>query len=178
VDDLVQFGSRAYFAFFLLLLFGRSMDFLSTWIATPNLVLEANPLARRLSWRWGIPINLLFCGIFAHMPLAAIIIATTSVLVAARNFQMAWLMRSYGEENYRAWFLARSHPALPVSVLFAGPGGVDRRSWGRADLFKRLARPNPIGHRHGHSRLCRRRADLHSHRPVPASAPCARQILT
>jgi hypothetical protein len=30
-----------------------------------------------------------------------------SVLVAARNFQSAWLMRSMGEENYRDWHVAR-----------------------------------------------------------------------
>jgi len=34
------------------------MDILSTWIATPNLVLEGNPIAKRLGWRWGIPLNL------------------------------------------------------------------------------------------------------------------------
>ena len=29
------------------------MDFLSTWVATPNLVLEGNPIAKKLGWRWG-----------------------------------------------------------------------------------------------------------------------------
>src|SRR5205085_1145790 len=75
----VLLGSREYLAFLSLLLFSRSMDFLSTWIATPNLILEANPVARKLRWKWGIPVNLALCVIFARWPLTAIIISTTSV---------------------------------------------------------------------------------------------------
>jgi hypothetical protein len=107
MDDLVPFGSRDYFVLFGLLLFARGMDILSTWVATPNLVLEGNPIAKKLGWKWGIPANLLFCAGFALWPLPAIVIATTSVLVAARNFQHAWLMRSLGEDAYRSWHVAR-----------------------------------------------------------------------
>lgn len=122
MDPLVPFGSREYLMLLLLLLLARAADFLSTWIATPNLVLEANPLARKLGWRWGILVNLGLCGAFALWPLPAIIISTTSVLVAARNFQSAWLMRSAGEEPYRDWFLDRleaTQPALFLFCLFA-----------------------------------------------------------
>lgn len=107
MEDFVQFGSGTYCAVFALLAFARGMDFLSTWVATPNLVLEGNPLAKKLGWRWGIPVNVLLCIGFAFWPLAAIMISTTSVLVAARNFQHAWLMRSLGEETYRSWHIAR-----------------------------------------------------------------------
>ena len=31
----------------------RGMDFLSTWVATPNLVLEGNPIAKKLGWKMG-----------------------------------------------------------------------------------------------------------------------------
>jgi len=103
IADAVPFGSATYFAFLGLLLFSRSMDFLSTWIATPNLLLEANPIARKLGWRWGIPVNIVLCATFAAWPLPAVIVCTTSVLVAARNLQSAWLMRSMGEERYRFW---------------------------------------------------------------------------
>lgn len=122
MDEWVRFGSRDYVLLLLLLLFARAMDFLSTWVATPNLVLEANPLARKLGWTWGIPVNVGLCGLFALWPLPAVIIITTSILVAARNFQFAWLMRSYGEENYRDWFLSRleeTRPILFLSCLFA-----------------------------------------------------------
>jgi hypothetical protein len=118
MDEPLLFGSREYGVYALLLLFSRGMDFLSTWIATPNLVLEANPLAKRLRWKWGILLNLVLCGLFAFWPLPAIIICTTSVLVAARNFQLAWLMRSHGEENYRDWFLERLEETPPGLFVF------------------------------------------------------------
>jgi hypothetical protein len=105
--EAVPFGGEEYFVFLVLLVFSRSMDFLSTWVATPNLVLEANPIARKLGWRWGIPVNFALCLSVACWPLPAIIISTTSVLVAARNFQSAWIMRAIGEETYRLWISER-----------------------------------------------------------------------
>jgi cobalamin synthase len=98
MDDYVPFGSRTYALMFLLLLVSRGMDFLSTWVATPNMVLEGNPIAKKLGWRWGTVLNFALCVAFAYWPMPAIVISTTSVLVAARNFQSAWLMRSLGGE--------------------------------------------------------------------------------
>jgi hypothetical protein len=49
----------------------------------------------------------LICLGLAFSAQAAIVVSTTSVLVAARNFQAAWLMRSMGEEAYRDWHVAR-----------------------------------------------------------------------
>ena len=100
MDDMVTFASRDYCLYLLLLAFARAADFLSTWIATPNLVLEGNPLAKKLGWRWGVLLNLVLIGVLALWPLSAIVVATASVLVAARNFQSAWLMRSLGEQLY------------------------------------------------------------------------------
>jgi len=85
----------------------RSMDLVSTWIATPRLTLEGNPIARRLGWRWGIPLNGVLALTFACWPLLAISLITTSCLVAARNLQSAWLMRSMGELDYRCWMADR-----------------------------------------------------------------------
>jgi hypothetical protein len=117
MDDFVTFGSRAYALLLLLLLVARSMDFVSTWIATPNMVLEGNPLAKMLGWRWGIPVNAVLCFLFAFWPVPAVVISTTSVLVAARNFQSAWLMRSLGEQVYREWHIARLQEASPTLFL-------------------------------------------------------------
>jgi len=122
MDDFVPFGSRIYTLIFLLLLLARGMDFLSTWVATPNMVLEGNPIAKKLGWRWGIPLNLVMCVGFAFWPLPAIVISTTSALVAARNFQSAWLMRSLGEQLYRDWHVERvqeTSVTLYLSCLFA-----------------------------------------------------------
>ena len=102
MDDFLAFGSRDHLITLGLLVFARAMDFLSTWFATPNLLLEANPLARRMGWRWGIAFNLLLCLAAAHWPFSGIVIVTTSLLVAARNFKSAWLMRALGEADYSA----------------------------------------------------------------------------
>jgi hypothetical protein len=107
MDDTVSFASRDYCLMLLLLVFARGMDFLSTWIATPNLVLEGNPLAKKLGWKWGLALNVVLCVALAAWPLSAIVVATASVLVAARNFQSAWLMHSLGEEIYRQWHVER-----------------------------------------------------------------------
>ena len=107
MDEMVPFGSRQYLLMLMLLVFSRGMDFLSTWIATPNLVLEGNPLAKKLGWKWGLAVNAVLCVALAAWPLSAIVVATASVLVAARNFQSAWLMHSLGEEIYRQWHVQR-----------------------------------------------------------------------
>jgi hypothetical protein len=101
--DFIKLGGSEYFLYLGLLVFSRGLDFLSTWIATPNLLLEANPLARKLGWRWGIIVNVLICVAFACWPLPAMILTTASMLVAARNLQSAWLMRLMGEHQYRHW---------------------------------------------------------------------------
>lgn len=125
MEDLASFGSREYLLLFAVLFCARGADFLSTWLATPNLVLEGNPIAKKLGWRWGIPVNLLLCAGFAFWMLPAVVISTTSALVAARNFQGAWLMRSMGEENYRRWHVERlleTPTKLFLACLFAHTG--------------------------------------------------------
>ena len=107
MDDFVPFGGGPFSQCSCLLLFARGMDVLSTRVATPNLVLEANPIVKKLGWKWSILLNLVFCVMLAIWPLSAIIISTMSILVAARNFQSAWLMRTLGEELYRSWHAAR-----------------------------------------------------------------------
>ncbi|MDB6109015.1 MAG: hypothetical protein JWR69_765 [Pedosphaera sp.] len=118
MEETVPFGGNDYFVLLALLLFARGMDFLSTWVATPNLVLEGNPIAKWLGWKWGIPLNLACCVGFALWPLPAIVLSTTSVLVASRNFQQAWLMRSLGEGRYRDWHVARMQETRVSLFLF------------------------------------------------------------
>ena len=117
-DEIVSFGSRTYALVFLMLVVARGTDFLSTWIATPNMVLEGNPIAKKLGWKWGIPLNVILCFVFAFWPLPAIVISTTSALVAARNFQSAWLMRSLGEQLYREWHVERIQETSVTLYLF------------------------------------------------------------
>ena len=118
MDDSVPFASKWYFLMLTLLMFSRGMDFLSTWVATPNLVLEGNPIARKLGWKWGVVLNVALVALLAAWPLSAIVVSTASVLVAARNFQSAWLMRSLGEELYRDWHLERVQETRISLYLF------------------------------------------------------------
>ena len=118
MDDFIPLGCPDYFRLLALLVFSRGADFLSTWIATPNLVLEGNPLAKKLGWKWGLVVNAALVAWLAMLPLAAIVVSTASVLVAARNFQSAWLMRSLGEYSYREWYVARVQETRLSVYLF------------------------------------------------------------
>jgi hypothetical protein len=136
MDEFVSFGSAPYFALLGVLLSARGADFLSTWIATPNLVLEANPISKKLGWKGGIVLNVLLCAAFALWPLPSIVISTTSLLVAARNFQSAWLMRSLGEEPYRYWFVERMRETpLPLYVFCLVAQGALMTSIGLALMY-------------------------------------------
>jgi hypothetical protein len=122
MDEMVPFGCRRYLLMLALLAFARGVDFLSTWIATPNLVLEGNPLAKKLGWKWGLALNVVLCTALAAWPLSAIVVATASVLVAARNFQSAWLMHSLGEEIYRQWHVERVRETRVTLYVFCLAG--------------------------------------------------------
>ena len=122
MQDAVPIGGREYLTFLALLVFARAMDFLSTWIATPNLVLEGNPLAKKLGWKWGLVLNGVLVGVMAQWPVPAIVVSTASVLVAARNLQSAWLMRLLGEPVYRAWHVDRIQEVPLVLYLFCLAG--------------------------------------------------------
>src|SRR6185369_2599696 len=132
MGNAVAFFSRDYFLLLAVIAFGRGMDFFSTWLATPNLLLEANPIARALRWRGNIVINAILIVVFARWPLVVVILTTTSMLVAARNFQSTWLMRSMGENAYRLWMAEHVRSAsttlyvgcvIAQCVLVAGVGG-------------------------------------------------------
>jgi hypothetical protein len=128
----ISFGGWDYCILLGLLLLARGADFFSTWLATPNLALEANPIAKKLGWKWGTVVNLVLCAAFALWPLPAIVIATTSVLVAARNLQSVWLIRALGQDRYRSWIaeqMGQTSYALyhfclfTQSLLIASVGG-------------------------------------------------------
>ncbi len=125
IEDSVSFGGGTYLVLLGLLTASRGMDFLSTWLATPNLALEGNPIARWLGWRWGAAVNAAACLGLALWPFPAIVLITTSVLVAARNLQSVWLMRALGEMGYRSWMasrLAETPRGLYLSCLLAQAG--------------------------------------------------------
>jgi hypothetical protein len=139
--DALAFGSSDYLRMMALLLFGRGADFLSTWVATPNLVLEGNPLMKKLGWKLGALANLALCLGLAFWPTTAVAAATASLLVAAHNFHLAWLMRSMGETAFRQWFverMAESRLPLCLTCLLGETGvtalvGIGLLYWSRED---------------------------------------------
>ncbi len=126
VDDFVTPGSPAWWICLGLSLFGRSCDLGSTYAGTPNLVLEGNPFAKRLGWRLGVPLNVGLCLIIAALPMMAISLTTSSLLVAARNLQSVWLMRTMGELRYRQWMSEQvsETPILTLLGCFWGESGL------------------------------------------------------
>ena len=77
----------------------RLLDFLSTWIVTPKLELEANPLMRRLRWGRMALINVPLLGLpFLHAGLAITFIVT-SLLAAGSNFIGGALAKGMGERR-------------------------------------------------------------------------------
>lgn len=99
-----------------LLLLARIGDIGSTYLATPNLLLESNPVARKLRW----PFALMTLGVAAlpyYMLEPGIVILTASLLVTASNFGKVWFIRTLGEQAYFDFvsqMAARSRPIEPL----------------------------------------------------------------
>ncbi len=117
-QELVPFGSPVYFAVLAAAVFARGMDLISTWTGTPTFLLEANPIARLLGWKLGIFFNLVMCVFISIWPLMAVVVITTSLLVAARNFKSAWIMRTMGENHYLTFILNQMSCASRSLILF------------------------------------------------------------
>jgi len=84
-----------------LILVGRVGDILSTWIVTPTLVLEANPLARRLGWKFALATLLTALIPFYHTGIGLVCVVV-SFLVTWNNLSRAWIVRAIGEHEYLA----------------------------------------------------------------------------
>ena len=75
----------------------RGLDFLSTWLVTPKLELEANPLMRRASWGRMALLNLPLLALpLLHQGLAVTFVVT-SLLAAGGNLTAGALSRGMGE---------------------------------------------------------------------------------
>lgn len=105
----------------LVIFVGRAGDVLSTHLVTPNMVLEANPIARRFKW----PTFVLGFGLCAapyiDIPLG-VMVAIPSLLVTASNLSRVWMARTLGEREMEALLLrtaARSSLAMALSLVWA-----------------------------------------------------------
>ncbi len=109
MDDSVPFAGREYFVMLAILVFARGTDFLSTWVATPHLVLEGNPIAKWLGWKWGALVNVALVATLARWPLSAIVVSTASVLVAAlKSVRTALVIASHPDDRGRGAYQRHS----------------------------------------------------------------------
>ena len=97
--DVPSPGDPFTWALVAAMIFARGMDFLSTWLVTPTLKLEANPLARRVGLVRMALLNLPLLGLpFLHHGLS-ITFVVTSLLVAGTNLTHGALARGMGEKR-------------------------------------------------------------------------------
>ncbi len=102
----------------MLLLLARLGDVGSTYLATPKLKLEANPVVRRFKWPFAW-LTLLTALLPYYSLGLGIVFLVTSLLVCASNFSKLWLMRAMGEEAYHELvisFAAKAH--VPPTIVF------------------------------------------------------------
>ena len=84
-----------------LLLIARIGDVATTYLATPNLVLEANPVVRKLGWPFAL-LSIALCLLPYYNTAFAVMALMGSLLVSASNARSIWMVRIIGEKEYLA----------------------------------------------------------------------------
>ena len=97
------FLQDGHFTHFLaaLVLLSRLGDVGSTWLVTPRLRLESNPIARRLGWPFAF-VTLLLALIPYYNTSMGMVVLTVSFLVTGRNLSGGWITRALGEDEIAA----------------------------------------------------------------------------
>jgi len=101
-----------------LVLVSRLADVGSTYLASPGLLLEANPIARRIGWPFAM-LTLGVCLLPYYSTATGVAVLTVSFLVAGSNLSRCWVMRALGEREYRTMLeRAVSRARLSTTVAF------------------------------------------------------------
>ncbi len=108
-----------------LIFISRLGDIGSTYLVTPKLKLEANPIVRKFGWWYAIA-TLAICLVPYYSTAMAIIVLVPSLMVSASNTGKVWFVRAYGESAYLELLLSvarksrLSHALVPtiVAALF------------------------------------------------------------
>jgi hypothetical protein len=105
----------------ILILVSRIGDIGTTFLVTPSLALEANPIMRKLGWRFAL-LTPALCAMPYFSVNLAVMILVPSLMVSAANAGKIWVARTMGERRLSAMMLglaARStlrHALAPVFV--------------------------------------------------------------
>ena len=97
-----------------LLLLARLGDVGSTYLVSPRLKLEANPIVRRLRWPFA-GVTILAAALPYYSLPAGVTFLIASLLVCASNCSRLWIARTMGESEYHL-FLAGIARRAPVSL--------------------------------------------------------------
>jgi hypothetical protein len=99
-----------------LLLLGRLGDIVSTRLITPTLRLEANPVVRRLGWRfaWASLLLVLVPYYSVALGIAALVV---SLMVTASNLSRGWMFRTLGEAAADEFMLRVARQGRLVTAL-------------------------------------------------------------
>ncbi|MHC5066851.1 MAG: hypothetical protein ACYTG5_23090 [Planctomycetota bacterium] len=111
---------------FALILLGRLGDVISTYLVTPNLHLEANPIARKLGWRFAL-LTVLICLVpyLVPHPLIAVILVPPFLMISANNVSKIWVVRAIGEKQMLASSLSAARSSslrLAVTCTLVSAG--------------------------------------------------------
>jgi hypothetical protein len=101
-----------------LILLSRIGDIGTTYLVTPHLVLEANPLVRWLGWRFAL-LSLVICFVPYYSVSAGVAVLVPSLMVSASNAGKIWVARTLGEHEYQA-FMLRIAAASRLRYALAG----------------------------------------------------------
>lgn len=102
-----------------LIFIARLGDIGSTFLVSPELHLESNPVMRRLRWPFA-GLTTLVCVLPYWSIGAGIIVLVASLLVSASNSGKIWLARAMGETEYLALMVRMAARAKPgPSLVFS-----------------------------------------------------------
>jgi hypothetical protein len=99
-----------------LLLISRLGDIGTTYLITPTLRLEANPVVRKLGWPYAI-VTLLICLLPYYNEALAVMILVPFLLVSAGNAGRIWFARTIGEEEYQAILIRAARRSRPIQAI-------------------------------------------------------------
>lgn len=100
-----------------LIFISRLTDIGSTWMVTPKLRLEANPIVRKLGWKYAI-LTTLACLIPYYDPGIGLMCLVVFLLVSSANIGKAWFVRAMGEEEYEKLLITVARKSKLRSALW------------------------------------------------------------
>jgi hypothetical protein len=120
--DLTEFlstGSNWEHVLAFVLLLARLGDLGSTYLVSPTLRLEANPIAKRLGWPFAL-FTVLLCVLPYFNTALGMVAIVVSLLATSSNLSRGWIVRALGEDEYlRVLQRAAAASTLRAGIAFA-----------------------------------------------------------